>query len=60
MLPYWALGNFDGNELYRVGSDPEEEHDLTGTPQEKVAADLLHDALRSVEAPSEQFERLGL
>jgi arylsulfatase A-like enzyme len=60
MLPYWAMGQFDGNHLYDVARDPEENENLAETQQEKVAADLLHDALKEVEAPSEQFVRLGL
>jgi arylsulfatase A-like enzyme len=60
MLPYWALGEFGSSELYNVADDPDENHDLAATPNEKAAADLLHDALKEVEAPSEQFERLGL
>ena len=60
MLPFWALGEFFGNHLYDVGSDPSESNNLAGTSLEKSAADLLHDALREVDAPSEQFERLGL
>jgi arylsulfatase A-like enzyme len=60
MLPYWALGEFRGSELYDVANDPEENENLAATPQEKVASDLLRDALREVEAPSDQFSRLGL
>jgi hypothetical protein len=61
MLPYWALvGTFDGSELYDLAADPDEDRNLAGTAQEKIAADLLRDALAIVEAPSEQFERLGL
>jgi hypothetical protein len=60
MLPFWALGEFFGNHLFEVDSDPGEQNNLAGTPQEKSAADLLHDALREIEAPTDQFERLGL
>ncbi len=61
MLPYWAgIAAFQGNELYNLAEDPDEDRNLATTPQEKAAADLLHDVLREVEAPSEQFERLGL
>ncbi len=60
MLPYWALGAFHGNHLYDVSSDSEEVDNLAGTTRETSARDLLADALREVEAPSEQFERLGL
>jgi hypothetical protein len=60
MLPYWALGAFHGNHLYDVASDPSEVDNLANTTREKSARDLLADALKEVEAPSEQFERLGL
>jgi hypothetical protein len=60
MLPYWAAGYFDGNHLYNLANDPDEDENLAGSKHEKVAADLLHDALNEVEAPSDQFERLGL
>jgi arylsulfatase A-like enzyme len=60
LLPYWAWGGFSGNALYDLGEDPGEEHDLTGTPAEKDAADHLREALREIEAPDDQFVRLGL
>jgi hypothetical protein len=61
MLPYWALvGTFAGSELYDLADDPDEDRNLAGTAAEKAATDLLRDALVSVEAPSDQFERLGL
>jgi arylsulfatase A-like enzyme len=61
MLPYWALvGAFEGSELYDLADDPDEDRNLASTAQGKVAADLLRDALTEIEAPSEQFERLGL
>ncbi len=59
-LPFWALGKFSGNCLYRIGEDPEEENNLSGTASEKDAADALRSALKAVEAPSDQFKRLGL
>jgi hypothetical protein len=60
MLPYWAAGHFDGNHLYDLSNDPEEDENLAGSKHEKTAKDLLHDALKDVEAPSDQFERLAL
>jgi len=60
MLPFWAWGPFSGNHLFDLTQDPDENNDLAGTKQEKLAADLLRDALTEVEAPSEQFSRLGL
>jgi hypothetical protein len=59
MLPYWAMGHFDGNHLYDLSEDPDEERNLASSVQEKVAADLMADALKEVEAPSDQFARLG-
>lgn len=32
MLPYWALGDFRGNELYDLAADPDEDRNLAGTP----------------------------
>jgi arylsulfatase A-like enzyme len=59
MLPYWAAGHFDGNHLYDLADDPDEDRNLAGTVREKVAADLMADALKDVEAPDDQLERLG-
>jgi arylsulfatase A-like enzyme len=59
MLPFWALGQFSGNHLYDLHNDPTENENLAGTRAEKAMADLLHQALRSVDAPDDQFVRLG-
>jgi len=60
MLPYWALGPFDGNHLYDLRDDPGEENNLAGSRAERDLADKLREALKQVEAPSDQFVRLGL
>jgi arylsulfatase A-like enzyme len=60
MLPYWALGEFDGNHLYDIAEDPDEENNLATSKHEKEAADRLREALKEIEAPGDQFERLGL
>jgi arylsulfatase A-like enzyme len=60
MLPYWALGPFSGNHLFNVREDPAEDHELAGSRRERDAADQLREALKAVEAPVDQFERLGL
>jgi hypothetical protein len=60
MLPFWAAGRFSGNHLYRPGEDPAEENNLAGTAREGEAADKLRQALQQVEAPDDQFARLGL
>jgi len=60
LIPYWAMGKFSGNHLYRLGDDPLEERNLAGTGAEKTAADQLRAALEEIEAPSDQYVRLGL
>jgi hypothetical protein len=60
MLPLWAWGEFSGNHLYDLGDDPNEERNLAGTQAERSAADALRAALEAVEAPRDQFVRLGL
>jgi len=59
-LPFWAMGKFSGNCLYRVRDDPAEENNLAGSRAEKDAADALRAALVSIDAPADQLERLGL
>ncbi len=60
IVPYWALGPFDGNHLYDLLEDPIEERNLAGSPAEKELADKLRQALLDMEAPDDQFVRLGL
>jgi arylsulfatase A-like enzyme len=60
MLPYWALGPFMGNQLFNLRDDPQEERNLIGSAAEKTLADELREALKQVEAPDDQFVRLGL
>jgi arylsulfatase A-like enzyme len=60
LLPYWAMGKFDGNNLYRVRDDPAEEANLAGSAEEKRAAEKLRAALIEMEAPNDQLERLAL
>jgi hypothetical protein len=60
LLPYWAMGKFGGNQLYRVRDDPTEEANLAGSSEEKRAAEKLRAALIEMEAPKDQFERLAL
>jgi hypothetical protein len=59
-LPFWAARRFSGNHLYDLEADPAEEENLAGSSRETDVADALRVALRSVEAPQEQFVRLGL
>jgi len=59
-LPYWALAGFMGKQLFNLKEDPQEEQNLIGSPVEKELADKLREALKQVEAPDDQFVRLGL
>jgi hypothetical protein len=59
-VPFWAASRFRGNKLFDLINDPHEEEDLAGSDREASAADRLRAALKAVEAPAAQFERLGL
>ena len=59
-LPFWAYAQFDGHHLYDVDEDAGEERDLVGTVREAEAVDRLRAALEEVDAPDDQFVRLGL
>jgi hypothetical protein len=60
LLPFWAYGDFSGNHLYDLKNDPVEEENRAGEPRERAAADRLREALKAVDAPDDQFARLGL
>jgi arylsulfatase A-like enzyme len=59
-LPFWAYGPFRGSQLFDLAEDPGEDANLAGTARERDAAELLREALRAVDAPEDQLERLGL
>ena len=61
-VPYWATGEgrADPHLLYDLDSDPAEAANLAGTRAEASFSELLRHALESVEAPADQYERLGL
>jgi hypothetical protein len=60
LLPYWSLGTASGNRLWNLAEDPNEEHDLAGTAVERQLEEKLREALREIDAPDDQFQRLGL
>ena len=60
LLPFWAMGKFSGNHLYRVRDDPSENNNLAGSAEEKRAAEKLRAALIEIEAPKDHLERLAL
>ncbi|HKY67426.1 MAG TPA: sulfatase [Acidimicrobiales bacterium] len=61
-LPFWAGGVPPGaHHLYDVSVDPDEAENRAGERRaEGEMVDLLRAALDEVEAPSDQYERLGL
>ncbi|MEE4360928.1 MAG: sulfatase [Pseudomonadales bacterium] len=60
-LPFWALGMRPGDHhCYLLDEDPGEVENRAGEAVGLELCDLLHAALRSLEAPDEQFRRLGI
>ncbi len=67
-LPFWAWSGFGGNHLWDRREDPTESRDQIadgggGAPAaraEAEAAEKLRAALVALEAPADQFVRLGL
>jgi arylsulfatase A-like enzyme len=60
LLPFWAYAHFDGHHLFDLDEDADETNDLAGTASEAEAIDRLRAALEEVDAPDDQFVRLGL
>lgn len=62
LLPMWASGarNAGDHHCYDLDVDPDETENRVGTASEKEMVDLLRSALDEVEAPADQYERLGL
>ncbi len=60
-VPFWVgRGCVDVHHLYDLDVDPSEDEDLAGTQREGEMLELLRAALAAVEAPDEQYARLGL
>ncbi len=60
LLPYWSQGTPPGSFLWDRHEDPTEQQNLAGTPDEAGLAERLREALRAIEAPPDQLDRLGL
>jgi arylsulfatase A-like enzyme len=68
LLPFWAYGvETDHHLLHDLDADPWQTEnraaapgERAGAPEEKHAVDLMRVALDEVDAPAEQYERLGL
>jgi hypothetical protein len=60
-LPFWVGANtVDAHFLFDVDDDPEENENLVGTAAEGDMIEMLRGALKAVEAPEDQLERLGV
>jgi hypothetical protein len=60
-IPFWGLGAFKGDVLYdREAAAGGEFRNEAGGDTDKAMTDLLIEALRSIDAPAEQLERLGV
>lgn len=59
-VPFWAWTSFSGDHLYDLQGDPGERINLKDDPAARDLAERLRAALAAVEAPGEQFARLGL
>ena len=60
-VPFWAARPKVGDHvLFDTSVDPEEDENLVGTPLESELIELLRAALDDVEAPQDQYVRLGL
>ena len=54
------MGAADKHFLFDLDVDPHEQENRWDEPVEKEMRDLLVTAMAEVDAPAEQFERLGL
>lgn len=60
-LPFWVgTAPVDQHYLFDLSVDPDERENRIGERSEPAMRDLLRHALETVDAPEEQFERLGL
>jgi arylsulfatase A-like enzyme len=60
-LPYWGASPPIGqHQCFRYLDDPDETENRVGEADEKELQEMMRVALREVEAPAEQLERLGL
>jgi arylsulfatase A-like enzyme len=61
LLPFWSMNpKIDDHHLYRLDLDPTEAENRAGEKLEGDMIELLRVALTDMQAPREQFERLGL
>jgi hypothetical protein len=60
LLPFWAYSDFAAGTLaFDLGEDPSEERNLADDKLGAQLSEMLHAALNEVDAPDDQFARLG-
>ena len=60
-LPFWSMGmRVDDHHCYDLSVDPDELENRLGSQDEADMIELLRVALRAIDAPEDQFERLGI
>ncbi len=60
-LPFWVSRNtIDQHHLYDIDVDPDERENRCGEAVEREMQEMLRVALADVDAPAEQFQRLGV
>ena len=60
LLPYWVHPRVGEHHLYDINIDPNEDENRLGKQDEKDMLELLNEGMRAVNAPDEQFQRLGI
>jgi hypothetical protein len=60
LLPFWAMGKDFGHLLFDRREDAAEQFNRVDGKAERDSAELLREALNSVDAPQDQLIRLGL
>ena len=60
LLPYWVHPRVGEHHLYDIDIDPNEDENRLGKQDEKDMLELLNEGMRAVNAPDEQFKRLGI
>jgi hypothetical protein len=60
-LPFWSMGMRTAeHHCYDLSRDPDERENRLGGRDEADMIELLRVALQDVEAPDDQYERLGI
>jgi arylsulfatase A-like enzyme len=59
-VPFWAWAKFSGHQLFDTMADPGECENRVGGSDEARLREMLRTALVEIEAPPEQYVRLGL